>query len=96
EGANLMMIPGRHAARPGQTAATGELPHDRIEALVNKDWATWNKYAREFQVAAQAALDAAEAKDAEKLFAVGADVDMGCENCHLKYWYPDQDKLFTK
>lgn len=96
EGANLMMVSGRHAAKPGQSAATGELPHDKIEALVNKDRASWNKYAKEFQVAAEAALAAAEAKDPEKLFAVGADIDMGCENCHLKYWYPDQDKLFTK
>lgn len=96
EGANLIVMDGRHIAKPGQKPGVGELPHAEIEIRMNKDRAAWNKLAMEFSDAAKLALDAAEKKDAEALFAVGADVDMGCENCHLRFWYPDQDKLFTK
>lgn len=96
EGANLIVMEGRHVARAGQKPGVGELPHAEIEVKINKERAAWNTLAMEFSEAARLALTAAEKKDADALFAVGADVDAGCENCHLRFWYPDQEKLFTK
>jgi hypothetical protein len=96
EGANLIVMDGRHVARPGQKPGVGELPHAEIEVRINKERAAWNTLAMEFSAAARLALTAAEKKDPDALFAVGADVDAGCENCHLRFWYPDQEKLFAK
>ena len=30
------------------------------------------------------------------VFASAGDLDAACENCHLTFWYPDQEKLFKK
>ena len=38
------------------------------------------------------ALKAIEAKDAQGLWDAGGKIDMACENCHLKYWYPNQEE----
>lgn len=97
EGANLIMMEGRHIAGASTPAAAeGELAPAQIEVLVSKDRGTWNKLAREFNAAAIVALKAVEAKDAEAVLAAGDGIDTACENCHLRYWYPDQEKLFLK
>jgi hypothetical protein len=33
-------------------------------------------------------LDAIDAKDPQRLFDVGGEIDEACEACHLVYWYP--------
>lgn len=97
EGANLIMMSGRHVAKDlTAKGAEGELGPGEIERRVGRDRASWNKLAREFNAAALIALKAAEAKDADAIFASGENVDTACENCHLKFWYPDQDQLFDK
>lgn len=97
EGANLIMMSGRHVAKDlTAKGAEGELGPGEIEKRVSRDRALWNKLAREFNAAATIALRAAEAKDADAIFASGENVDTACENCHLKFWYPDQDQLFEK
>ena len=35
-----------------------------------------------------ALAQAIDAKDAMALSASGEGLDIACENCHLKYWYP--------
>ena len=37
-------------------------------------------------------LKAIEKKDAEGLLNTGDGIDKACENCHLKYWYPNEAK----
>ena len=36
------------------------------------------------------ALKAIDAKDTEGLSSAGGDIDMACESCHTKYWYPNK------
>jgi len=108
EGANLLMIPGRHIAEGSEkalpkgkalpTAAElgGELDPIAIEARVRVDRPMWVKLSRGLQVAATAALKAAEAKDVQGLLASGDTIDEACESCHLRYWYPDQLQLLDK
>jgi hypothetical protein len=108
EGANLLMMPGRHIApgseKPlarGQAVPTpaelgGELDPIAIEARVRVDFPNWVRLARGLQVAAAAALKAADAKDVHGLLASGDMIDEACEACHLRYWYPDQLKLLEK
>ena len=37
-----------------------------------------------------AATAAADAKDAQKLFEVGEQIEHACEGCHSSYWYPNE------
>ena len=37
-----------------------------------------------------AAVAAADAKDARKLFEVGETIEHACEGCHSAYWYPNE------
>jgi hypothetical protein len=65
-----------------------ELPPKAIEARVNKDRSLWNRYADGLRDEALKVMDIVRAKDADKLFEAGSELDKACESCHLEYWYP--------
>lgn len=92
EAANLLLMPGRRVARPYEKSETPgvELEPEEIEALINKDWTTWIRYAKEFHKMSLEVLQATDARDAPKLFELGGPLDTTCENCHVHYWYPNQ------
>ena len=92
EGANLLMVPGRHVARPGEKSETPgvELEPSEMEELINKDRATWNSHAMDLHNIGAKVLPIIDAKDAQKLFDIGEDIDRACENCHRQYWYPNE------
>jgi hypothetical protein len=94
EAANLLKMPGRQVAKPGEkTKSEGpdapELTAPEIAKKIGANRALWLKYANGLQGAALKALDAARKKSVDGLFTVGEDIDMACENCHLEYWYPN-------
>jgi hypothetical protein len=92
EASNLLMVPGRHVARPGEKSETPgvELEPSEMETLINKDLAAWRKRAHGLHEAGVAALRAIDAKDADKLFEVGEQIERACEACHSQYWYPNE------
>lgn len=92
EAANLLMMPRRRVARPGEKSETPgiELEPEEIDALIAKDPAAWNRRATALREAAQAALQAIDAKDPDTLFAVGEQIEGSCEACHTQYWYPNE------
>jgi hypothetical protein len=92
EAANLLMIPGRRVARPGEKSETPgvELEPEEMDALIAKDRAGWNTRARALHDAAQATLLAVEARDAKKVFELGEQIELACEGCHSTYWYPNE------
>ena len=91
EGANLLLVPGRHVARPGeQVDPRVAIPPDQIEALIKEDRASFTKMAYELYDSVLPTLQAIEAKDKDKLLDVGDGIDRACENCHIKYWYAKQ------
>jgi hypothetical protein len=92
EATNLLQIPGRHVAKPGEKADDPkvELSPEQIEDLINKDRASWNKYAQGLHDATLEAFKAIEAKDAEGLLNSGDGIDNACEKCHMHYWYPNE------
>jgi hypothetical protein len=94
EATNLLQIPGRHVAKPGEKADDPkvELSPDQIEEAINKDRASWIKYAHGLHDATMDALKAIEAKDTEGLLNAGDGIDNACEKCHLQYWYPNENK----
>ena len=92
EGANLLMMPGRHVARPGEKSETPgvELEPEVIEVNINKDRETWNKLAKGLHDASLGALQAIDAKNPQAVIDAGEKMDTACENCHSTYWYPNQ------
>lgn len=92
ESANLLLMPGRPVARPGERSATPgvELEPTEIEALIAEDRAAWNTRALALHDAAASALTAIEAQDADALFALGEDIELACEGCHSTFWYPNE------
>jgi hypothetical protein len=90
EATNLLLMPGRHVARPGEKAENEniELAPEEIEARLNQDHASWITLAHGLHDAGVTALHAIDAKDPPALSAAGEGLDRACENCHLKYWYP--------
>jgi hypothetical protein len=95
EATNLLTMPGRHMARPGERSGTPEveLHPEEIEALVNQDRKVWNAFAHGLNDQMTIALKAIDAKDVKGLFDVGEAIDQACEHCHRHYWYPpDADK----
>ena len=88
EGANLLLVPGRRVARPGEKVDPRvALPPDQIEALIKQDRASFTKMAYDLYDSVVPTLQAIEAKDKDKLLEVSDAIDRACENCHIKYWY---------
>ena len=92
EAANLLMMPGRHVALAHEKSNTPgvELEPAEMEVLINKDRAAFIQRAKALHEAGMAAVAAADAKDAQKLFEVGEQIEQACENCHSHYWYPNE------
>ena len=92
ESANLLMIPGRRVARPGEKSETPgvELEPEEMDVLIAKDRTSWDKHARDLYYAAMIAAQAAERKDADKIFEIGESIEHACEGCHRAYWYPNE------
>jgi cytochrome c556 len=92
EAANLLMIPGRRVARPGEKSEVPgvELEPEEMDALIAKDRNKFNEHAKALYNAAMLAASAAEKKDADRIFEVGETIELACENCHREYWYPNE------
>jgi hypothetical protein len=92
EAANLLQIPGRRVALPGEKSiAPGvELEPEEMQVMIDKDPAGWNTRAKALHDAAMLAVRAAEAKDADKIFEIGETIEHACEGCHRQYWYPNE------
>jgi hypothetical protein len=91
EAANLLMIP-RRTARPGEKSIVPgvELEPEEMDVNIAKDRENFNKHARALYDAARLAAQAAEKKDADKIFEIGETIELACENCHKTYWYPNE------
>ena len=96
EATNLLMMPGRKVAQPGKVLQDSEvegiLKPEQIQALIDADHAAFASRALALHDAAAAALKAIDAKSAAQLSEVGGVIDEACEQCHTKYWYPDEKK----
>ena len=92
EVANLLVMPGRHVARPGEKSETPgvELEPGEMEALIAKDRAAFNARAKTLHEAGVAAIQAADSKNPQRIVEVGEQIERACENCHANYWYPNE------
>jgi hypothetical protein len=92
EAANLLMIPGRRVARPGEKSETPgvELEPEEMDAFIAKDRAAWNARAKRLHDATLEVIKAIDARDSNKVFELGEQIEEACENCHKQYWYPNE------
>ena len=92
EAANLLKMPGRRVAQPGEKSDTPgvELEPDEMDVLIAKDRAAWNERATHLHDAATNVIAAIEAKDGNEVFELGEQIEEACENCHKQYWYPNE------
>jgi hypothetical protein len=90
EATNLLIMEGRHVAKPGEKSENPgiELQPEQIEKVIADDRQAWINFAHGLHDAALPALRATETKNAQALLDAGEAIDTACENCHLKYWYP--------
>ena len=90
EASNLLLIQGRRIAGP---ESRSELPGidlhpDAIQELVADDWNGWAETARGLRATSGVVLDAVENRDVDALLVAGTELDLACEDCHARYWYP--------
>ena len=92
EATNLLQIPGRPVALPGEKAANPgiEEPPEVIQTVIDSDRATWAQYSHGLYDAGSLMLKAIDAKNVQEFQAAGENVDKACESCHVHYWYPHQ------
>lgn len=92
EATNLLLMPGRHVAAPGEKseAPEAELEPEQMEALINQDRQAWAQRVKALHDAALDALKAIEKRDTTAIFDIGERIDEKCESCHTQYWYPNQ------
>jgi hypothetical protein len=94
EAPNLLVMHGRTVARPEDTSKNPniELEPPQVQALIDADRPAFVTRARALQDAATVALKAIDAKDKDALFQASEGIDRACENCHLRYWYPNDER----
>ena len=57
-----------------------------------RDQDQWIRFSEAMMDAATLMFEAAEAEDADRVFALGEDVYNSCNNCHSLYWVDDADR----
>lgn len=90
EATNTILVPGRRIAKPGEKAEDpANLSPEQIDALIKQDPQAFAMFAHGLYDATTEALKAIDAKNKDALLMSGEGIDKACENCHLKYWYPN-------
>jgi hypothetical protein len=88
------LLRGRRAAHPTDRSKNPEVesePED-IQKLLDTDGATFLRRAQGLHDAASVTMKAVDAKDKDALL-LGLDrIDKACESCHLRYWYPKDER----
>ncbi|BAV64454.1 hypothetical protein SCLO_1014140 [Sphingobium cloacae] len=81
-------------ARPGETIQDQENPGastpQQVQAFIDKDPESFSAMAQALAQSGKEFSEAAKQRDAVKLAALSGALDQVCEDCHLRYWYPQQ------
>lgn len=90
ESTNLLLMPGRAVAAPGSRSEMPgvDLEPEQIAALLAADRTAWDAFVTGLHGSGLEVLAAVEARDVDALLVAGDGLDLACENCHLRYWYP--------
>jgi hypothetical protein len=86
----MTLLEGRRVAVPGSRSEMPgvDLEPEEIEALLAADRPAWNQFVGALHASGLVVLDAVDRRDVDALLVAGDQLDLTCENCHLRYWYP--------
>ena len=90
ESTNLLLMEGRRVAAPGSRSEMPgvDLDPEEIEALLAEDRATWTTLVGNLHTSGVDVLTAIDTQDVAALLEAGDRLDLACEQCHVRYWYP--------
>ena len=88
------LLANRTAARPRDRSRNpqSESQPEAIEQALDADRPSLLRRARKLQTAATLATQAVDARDVKALLRSIDAIDKACENCHLRYWYPNDQR----
>lgn len=89
-----LTAPGRRAARPRDRAANPEveLETDQLQALLQTKHDDFALRASKLRDSASVVMRAIDAKDKDALLNALNGIDLACEGCHVRYWYPNDKR----
>ena len=73
-----------------------ELSPAEIAAKIKKDPVEWNARIEALRNVGLEVLDIVAKKNAKELWDASENLDVACEQCHVSYWYPKEDKEFYR
>lgn len=94
EGANLIMMEGRHVVKEGARledhGTPGNLTAEESEKAIAANRASFIAFAQALRDVGVSMLAAADARNPQGMIDAGDTLDQVCEGCHLQFWYPGQ------
>lgn len=94
EGANLIMMDGRHVVKEGSKledhGTPGNLTAEESEKSIAENRAAFVAFSTSLRDVGVQMLAAADNRNPQGLVDAGDTLDQVCEGCHLKFWYPGQ------
>jgi hypothetical protein len=96
--AHLLDAPNRPVANPGDKSNNPniELSPQQIEALINKDRPAWRMLVHGLHNSAVLVMNAIDKKNLEGLRSANDALNVACEQCHQKYWYPNRPRSLQR
>jgi len=90
ESTNLLLMEGRSVAEPGSRSEIPgvDLEPEKIQSLLADDPETWSAFVGELYESGMEVRAAIESLDVDALLEAGDRLDLACESCHARYWYP--------
>ena len=90
EATNLLLMPDRRVAAEGSRSEMPgvDLEPEQIEALLAENREAWTQFVGGLSESALVVLSAVDKRDVDALLVAGDGLDLACENCHVRYWYP--------
>ena len=92
DASDLIVTPGRLVAHRGAQAKNPlvQLSPEEIEALIGRERTSWIELTHNFQESLQPMLKAIDSKNPSALSESSVAIEMACEACHTKFWYPEK------
>jgi len=94
EGANLLMMEGRHVVKEGSHledhGTPGNLTAAQSEQAIAANRGSFIAFSQALRDVGVSMLGAADARNPQGLIDAGDTMDQVCEGCHLEFWYPGQ------
>jgi hypothetical protein len=94
EGANLIMMDGRHVVKEGAKledhGTPGNLTAAESDKAIAENRAAFIAFSTALRDVGVQMLAAADSRNPQAMVDAGDTLDQVCEGCHLKFWYPGQ------